>query len=296
MIICEGGVAKTCDGMGGFSDEVPCADECVPELGGCVLCLPGSGYCDGDNAFSCNDDGMGHTQDTCDGLQGIVFDDDTGECGGNCHPDWLGTSYIGCDYYPTITPNPLLQNTNLFAFAVAVANTTNNAATVTVTRGPNMVSQVNVAANSVQIINLPWVNALLTGGNNTGNSKIVADGAYRLRSTEPVTVYQYNPLQYTANGQFSYTNDASLLLPYNTWRDEVRVVAWNHFSTAPNWSAFYAVVAAEDGTQVTLGPSATGQWIKAGAGVQANGSGNVNLDSSDVLIVFTANANQNGGS
>src|SRR5690606_8201828 len=40
----------------------------------------------------------------------------------------------------------------------------------------------------------------------------------------------------------------------------------------------------------------TGQWIRAGAGVQANGSGNVMLNSSDVLIVFSAAANQGGAS
>ena len=295
-VVCEDGIAKTCDGEGGFSTEFVCADECSPDLGGCVACLPGTGYCDGDLAYACLPDGSGFSEDTCDGLQGIACNANSGQCAGACTPEALGTSYIGCDYYPTITPNPLLQNTGLFSFAVAVANTTNNDATVTVTRGANMVTQVMVAANSVQVVSLPWVDALRTGGNNTGVSKIVADGAYRLRSTEPVTVYQYNPLQYSANGQFSYTNDASLLLPVTTWRDEVRVVAWNHFSSAPNWSAFYAVVAAEDGTEVTLGPSATGQWVKAGAGVAANGTGNVSLDSSDVLIVFTANANVNGGS
>ena len=108
--------------------------------------------------------------------------------------------------------------------------------------------------------------------------------------------YQYNPLQYTAAGQFSYTNDASLLMPRNTWGQEVRVVGWNHFSSAPNWSAFYAVTAAEDGTQVQLAPSATGQWVRPGAGVLANGTGNITLNSSDVLIVFTANATQGGAS
>lgn len=38
---------------------------------------------------------------------------------------------------------------------------------------------------------------------------------------------------------------------------------------------------------LTLAPSATGQWVLAGAGVMANGTGNVTLDSSDVLFVFS---------
>ena len=291
-IVCEGGSAKVCDGMGGFSSEEVCAKECVPKLGGCVECVPDSGYCEGEKAFACKVDGTGYDSSTCDGLQGVTCNPDAGTCEGACSAEALGTNYIGCDYYPTVTPNPLLTNTNIFTFAVAVSNTTNAVANVTVTRGPNMIAQVAIQANSVGVIPLPWVSDLLQGGNDVGVSHISVDGAYRLRSTQPVTVYQYNPLQYTANGQFSYTNDASLLLPRTAWRNELMAVAWNHFAIAPNWSSFYAVVAAEDNTMVTLGPSASGKWVKAGAGVQANGTGNVMLNSSDVLIVFSANANQ----
>src|SRR5690606_38293489 len=106
----------------------------------------------------------------------------------------LGTSYIGCDYYPTVTAN--LVNSSNFNFAVAVANTTNQTATVTVTRGGNMVSNTDVAANSVQTITLPWISEL-EGPSSLNvvpfpNSIQVADGAYRLRSSQPVTVYQFN--------------------------------------------------------------------------------------------------------
>jgi hypothetical protein len=295
QIICEDGIAKTCNGQGGYSLELICNNECSPQLGGCIACLPGTGYCDGDIAYACLPDGSGHTPQPCDSLQGVTCSENVGQCIGACAPESLGNSYIGCDYYPTITPNPLLENINIFTFAVAVANTTNSPATVTVTRGANQVTSVVVAANSVQVISLPWVTDLRTGGNNTGSSKIVVDGAYRLRSTQPVTVYQYNPLQYTASGQFSYTNDASLLLPVNTWRDEARVVSWNHWVfSGQQYSGFYTVVAAEDDTQVMLSPSTTGQWVRAGAGVAANGTGNVVLNSSDVLVVFTNPANQNG--
>src|SRR5690606_5175713 len=60
-VVCEGGIAKVCDGQGGFSSEEPCADECSPDLGGCVTCLPGTSYCDGDMSYVCLDDGSGHT-------------------------------------------------------------------------------------------------------------------------------------------------------------------------------------------------------------------------------------------
>ena len=54
----------------------------------------------------------------------------------------------------------------------------------------------------IQIINLPWQNAL----KSAGASKVVADGAYRLRSDQPVAVYQYSPLEYQIGNTSSYTN------------------------------------------------------------------------------------------
>src|SRR5690606_36878790 len=145
-VVCEGGIAKVCDGQGGFSSEEPCADECSPDLGGCVTCLPGTSYCDGDMSYVCIDDGSGHTPQPCDGQQGMTCQENLG-CVGACTPVSLGNSYIGCDYYPTTTPNPLLENTNVITFAVAAANTTAQAAEETVTRGDNMVAQAAVPAN-----------------------------------------------------------------------------------------------------------------------------------------------------
>jgi hypothetical protein len=107
---------------------------------------------------------------------------------------------------------------------------------------------------------------------------MVADGAYRLRSTRPVTVYQYNPLKATT------TNDASLLLPVNTWTGNYVVAAWYQWNSYPG---FYAVVASQDGTKVTLKPSTTGKQVKAGGGVAADGTGVVMLNEGDVLQVMS---------
>src|SRR5262245_58796243 len=40
---------------------------------------------------------------TCDPLQGMTCSPTTGRCEGACAA--LGTSYIGCEYYPTVTAN-----------------------------------------------------------------------------------------------------------------------------------------------------------------------------------------------
>src|SRR5439155_1372761 len=85
-------------------------------------------------------------------------------------------------------------------------------------------------------------------------------------------------------GAFSYTNDASLLLPSNAWTGNYRVAARNTWSGYPG---LYAVTAAQDNTMVTLGPSATGGNIKSGAGVAANGTGTITLNKGDVLQVLS---------
>jgi hypothetical protein len=86
-------------------------------------------------------------------------------------------------------------------------------------------------------------------------SSMKAKGAYRLRSTRPVTVYQFSPLDYTNGSQFSYTNDASLLLPTNALRGEYFVAAfppWNAPGAFGTFPSLFAVTATEDGTTVTI--------------------------------------------
>ena len=284
-IICEGDTAKVCDGMGGFSSETPCnaPEVCVDGLG-CKTCEPGTAQCNGDTVEVCDANGDGFVPtETCDPLQGQMCDAQLGTCSGACSQASLGLSYIGCDYYPTVTQQHDSYNSSpKDDFAIAVANTSGAMADVTVTRGANMITNFQVAPGDVVVSNLPWVNSLTKG---SGPSTKVADGAYRLRSTQPVTVYQYNPIGSTT------TNDASLLLPVNAWGDTYVVAAWPKWG---NYPGFYAVVASEDGTTVTLTPSATGGSVQAGGGVAANGTGQISLDEGDVLQVMTSASDLTG--
>jgi hypothetical protein len=275
-VVCEDGVAKVCDGMGGFSSEDPCDEACAPGLG-CVLCIPGEAMCDGNVSQVCTPDGDGWIENECDPVQGVECSAATGQCVGACAPASLGNSYIGCDYYPTVTQQLDVYNTApANQFAVAVSNTSNVQTQVTITRGPNMIGQHTVAPGSVEVIILPWVDELTKG---YGPTAIVSDGAYRLRADQPVTVYQYNPVE------ASVTNDSSLLLPVNVWTGAYVVAAWPHWSSYPG---FYAVVAARDATSVTVTAPGGGTSIQAGAGVSGQGFGNVMLDAGDVLQVVTS--------
>ena len=291
-IVCEGAVKKVCDGNGGFTDEEDCALSglvCAPNLG-CVTCVPGTGSCNGNVGTSCKLDGSGTVEETCEEAQGTTCNPGTGQCDGACSAGQLGTSYIGCDYYPTVTANLVEQQ---FSFAVAVSNTTATAATVTTSMGAGIVSTVTVAPNSVQVIELPWQNTLKGPSIQPPNTSIqdfpasvrVTDGAYRLQSTQPVTVYQFSPLHYTINGSFSYSNDASLLLPVNVWTGTYRVASRHNFFVS---RGFYAVTASEDGTTVTVTAGPTSGLVKAGVpGIGTNGNGTVTLDAGDVIEVVT---------
>ena len=273
-IVCDGDTAQVCDGAGGLKSEEVCPVACAPGLG-CVECVPGDSQCQGPDLAVCDAAGAGfEVAETCDELQGLTCDAPSSACVGACAG--LGPSYIGCDYWPTV-----LQQLDLYnsapkdVFAVAVANTSGEAALVTITQGANQIDQFMVAPTSVQVVALPWVDSLSKG---TGPSVVVKGGAYRLRSTRPVTVYQYNPLAATT------TNDASLLLPVNTWTGNYVVAAW------PGWggqAGFYAVVARQDDTTVSLQPSATGNTVMAGGGVASDGTGVVDLNAGDVLQVIT---------
>jgi len=288
-IVCEGNDKKVCDGLGGFKDEESCPGFCLEEVG-CVACEPDSFKCEGDKVLKCDEQGGGYADfETCDPIQGTMCDAQAGGCAGDCAPVNLGTSYIGCDYYPTVTAGLKETNPWVFDFAVVVANTTAKNTKVTVTRGANVVVNDMVGPNTAKVIKLPYVNELsISPIGTSGPTLKLADGAYRLRADSRVTVYQYQPLQYKVGNAFSYINDEGLLLPVNTWGQDFRVASRNHWSFGNNQiPGFYAVTAKEDGTQVTLTPSATGNKVFAGAGVAADGTGVVMLDQGDVLEVFT---------
>ena len=284
-IECDNNVMRACDANGLWETPQDCGNSICNTLYGCVVCNPLESECQGNTLRECAWDGSGWVETLCDPLVGSTCEN--ASCTGPCSPGNLGQSYIGCDYYPTVTVNSALQSSapyTLGHFAVAVSNTTTDAATVTITQGASTVATQNVAAGSVAVIQLPW-NALRTA---SGTQRF--DGmSYRLRSTQPVTVYQFNPLEYTSGGSFTYTNDASLLLPATAWRQDYLVVSRQSWAFGGSfYPGFYAVVASENGTTVSIASSPTSQ-IRVGAGLAANGSGTVTLNAGDVLQVLSGN-------
>lgn len=285
-VTCQGGTAQTCSG--GVLTTQACPKQCADGYG-CVVCQPGSGSCSGNAGTQCKNDGSGYVTNNCDPDLGETCSG--GACLGDCAE--VGVSYIGCEYYAATMLNHLLDQ-NTFYFSVSVSNTSTKSATVKVTGGAlgSPLSQT-VAAGALVEIKLPWVKALSCGsGNSTGTcngdsfnqpvppgTEKVAGGAYHIKSTEPVTVYQFNPRDYQIGGAFSYTNDASLLVPINALTGTYRVAAWPTFY---NWPGTIMVVATQNGTSVTIGaPSGT---MQAGAGLGTSG-GSISLNAGDALEI-----------
>jgi len=229
-------------------------------------------------------------------------------------------AYVGCDYWPTVTANLVDP---VFDFAVAVANVNTEDAKVTIT-GPNGVKKtVTVAGGALEKVYLPWVEALKGGETGITKSVLEKGGAYHLVSDRPVVVYQFNPLQFRAQGGesgkdwsscvaqfpatecYSYSNDASLLLPTTALTGTYRIMGSRGFSRhmdpttgeiGPSYPlqalapTYFAVTGTQDGTTVTvtLGPQGRVIGDVDIATTAANGTLTFTLDAGDVAEVVSA--------
>ena len=300
QIQCSGLTERVCGDDGAFHDSQTCPVACAADIG-CAQCVPQTGTCTGNMSHTCANDGSGYIDAVCDSLQGETCDPGTGGCTGACAPQVLGNSYIGCEYYPTVTGNTAGTE---FDFAIAIANTASADATVTIDGGALTVPMtVLVRANTVSVQNLPWQLALkLCSGVATdacvdgsmANAALVSKGAYHVRSSQPVTVYQFNTLEYTKGADFSYSNDASLLLPTNVWRQTYLAAAWQGL-LGVNGSEF-AVTALQDGTSVTITPKASSLADGGAPAFTAGVAQTITLMSGDVIELTSRDGDFTGTS
>jgi len=258
---CNGNELQTCGDNGQFQDSQACAQACSPTLG-CVVCVPDTATCNGDVAHACNADGTGYTDETCDSALGETCDPAQGGCTGPCATKTLGQSYIGCEYYPTVTGNIV---GDAFSYAVAISNTSATVATVTIDGGALTTPMVvMVQPNHVLVQTLPWQQALkmcnaadtpeVAGCDGLAMAEpgIVTKGAYHLRSDNPITLYQFNALEYVINGNDdSFSNDASLLLPTNVWRSSYYTASFVGVAEASD-PGLMTVTATQPSTMVTI--------------------------------------------
>ncbi len=226
------------------------------------------------------------------------------------------------------------QGTADSEFAFVVTNQTEFPAEVKVYRWFNNTEQVvktlslpantDPATRGLVTIKVPWQS--LGGSSEALGVSGRARYGYRLTSTRPVTVYQFSPLGAAKTGAacssasscfessspnpaclpgpngnnvchyYSYTNDASLLLPTHILGTQYVVMTPHHIkdrtcifgcSEANFMNAMVTIVSGEDNNQVTVSSRAK---IRAGNGVTAinkNGTATFTLNRYDVLQLAT---------
>ena len=221
----------------------------------------------------------------------------------NCQEAAQFKTYVGCDYWPTVTGNIVAE---VFDFAVAIANVGTETANVTVT-GPGGVNEkISVKGGELGKVFLPWVTALKGGAGNSGLSASVlaTKSAYHLVSDKPVVVYQFNPLEFEAVGGppgknwsscvplgggpecYSYSNDASLLLPSTAMTGTYRIMGSQGMTRngQPAFAPYFAVTGTAADTTVTVKLSGLGRVV-GGSGItatDANGTVTFKLGAGDV--------------
>jgi len=119
------------------------------------------------------------------------------------------------------------------------------------------------------------------------DSGIKIGGAYRVSSDVPIIAYQFNPV----DGANSYLSDASMLYPVPTYDTINHVIGWKVIDDGSVQGCYVTVVAAYDGTQVTIDPSVV---TLAGENVPpspANVPFVLNLNEGDIAEVMTKSMN-----
>lgn len=209
---CYGNVLYTCgpDGMS-RTNETPCAEQCDARLG-CVFCRPGTRRCNGTVSEVCNAEGTGYNYGRECGDWAVECGGD-GFCADTCADAERTSSNVGCEYWPVPLANTQELNPTTFDFRIVIANPNDVPANVRVMRGGSMTWTGTIDARGIRDVELPWVDGQSFGIPSEGWSSLVVNGAYRVLSDAPVIVSQFNPFEYSVGGEFSYTNDASLLLP-----------------------------------------------------------------------------------
>ncbi|MCC7540880.1 MAG: IgGFc-binding protein [Deltaproteobacteria bacterium] len=306
---CEGDVAIECDSAGRNLTRTSCVEMgggCAPNVG-CRPCVAGERHCLGDTPVVCRPEGGGFTlEEPCDRSAGLVCS--LGSCQDLCAQRREEGSYIGCEYYAIQTANPQLARE--FSFAVAIASAGAAEAHVHI-ENASFATDVIVPPDGLSVVPLPWVAELKGQGPFVYDRSVVARGAaFHITSDVPVTVHQFSPLEFRLSGDcvpalddqlpgdgrcYSFTNDASLLLPVHTLTGRYMAISRPsltvdlHEGGVLSEPGFIAVAAVAGGTtevEVLLSTPAAPSADGAFAGGDAADSVTVTLSQGDVLQVL----------
>jgi IgGFc binding protein len=250
--------------------------------------------CSGDlhSVVDCN----GNVIMTCPSDQGCA----AGMCMPACNAAEANKSSVGCDYYAVPATDYVAET----CFAVYVANTWGSPVTLTVGWGTNdytstlstygylptgsgqSITYTPLAGGQVPV---NGVGILFLSGNDcpktTATSSDVSNpgtqvtNAFHITADRPVVLYDIFPY----GGGSSAVTSATLLLPTSVWDDNyIATSAWSETGFGNPWIAF---VAQQDGTQVSIVPTAD---ITAATGVTGTLQGKLgvyNLNAGQLLRI-----------
>ncbi len=211
---CLGFTIQQCadDGMSYIDLEV-CPNGCANNQ--CTECLPTQERCTDSVAEVCANDGSGWniTQDC--GAEGMSCF--KGQCIGGCGSgDIKQSTNVGCDYWAVDLDNHYDAQNG--PFAVIISNLSDTGSEISIYSKDSTgaqeieVTKKTVAPGQLEIFELPQ--------RHPGGSSI-SWSAYRIKASAPIIAYQFNPL----DNVDVFSNDASLLLPANTYGTEYIIMS-----------------------------------------------------------------------
>jgi hypothetical protein len=280
---------------GSFTDPDAAAADGGPGLSPIASCNGGK-MCVGNAIHACEADGKaGAKLGECTGKGEVCI---AGECRKGCAATAVATSNVGCEFWAVDLDNNNdgLNDAAGAPWGLVIANAGDvptdvsieqNDAEPGVTPAIAQWKKLSIAPGALEVLEMPTreVDGSL-GGKNEGPGTMLSSRAFRVVSTEPVVVYQFNALR----SQFS--NDASLLLPSPSLGQTYRALSWPSgkpisFLGSPIDRGYLTVVGTAAGTTVSVTVS---QAIVAGGSVPATPKGgvvNVTLGPFDVLNLET---------
>ncbi|MGZ3455480.1 MAG: IgGFc-binding protein [Polyangiales bacterium] len=238
-----------------------------------------------------------------------------------CEEAASSKSYVGCDFWPTVVANSVWDT---FDFAAIVANAGKEEAKITVTGPGGFLKEAIVGPGRLVKVYLPWVKELKgpesdsCGQGRALTGTVRADkSAYHVVTTKPVTVYQFNALEYQGSGGpvgkdwstcpgntdcindmgnlgplgcYSFTNDASLLLPSTAMTGNYRITG---YKSVPGISSYVVVTGVHDDTDVTVKVGPKGRIVAGGglAYTPGNGTATFKVSQGDVVEMLVSGGN-----
>ncbi len=188
---------------------------------------------------------------------------------GQCNGDGSCPATFSC-----VTEDICAWDADGSPFAVVVSNPHDFPVDVTIENGAGTSQTTSVAAHEVASL----YPSQMGFSDQSLESTSIAAKAYKITTIAPVALYQFNPL----DNETVFSNDGSLLIPRHTFDTEYYAMTWQTLERRPNnqdFNGYTAVVAWQDGTEVTVTPTCD---VLAGQGQPAIAA--------DTPTVFTLNA------